>query len=520
MSSISSFQEYKKEIEEQEAQKEAEKSADHTMSVALDFEPLELNNDHVKLLLEFVDRQTLHIETSDGARFEETEKGNVLKATSTLPFQIDQKSDDLVRLEFDGDDFYIDLYLDSKLTKSLPDTFEKSMSLLEKGNEINLKIKELHSDKLQLTAFSSSSLLSTGISVTDDLTVNTDGYADLIPSEQLYRKHDRDKIPQSVVDSIDDEGFEKNYIKFENLHFDRAGLYFEDPEASRKQIQSVIDSVRAGEPIEPVVIDLKGNVVDGNHRMAAFNFLDIEEVPVYKSYFEDDTVFDNLTTRMQATNTPLPEPFFKEELPKVDNDSLYLVYQDKETLSPNNYLFSRSDLDPTESNKPLVAATVLVSDVFESNVFPGSDEEFNDTVAVAKDMSKRVVKISEDDEDIVITVLDDAALNPHLSMASKNETDMESVFKLMKIFDKDMVNEFRSDLGKAVWTKELEKFKPLKGNGIYEMDPFDEDGKRGVDIKIAGGEYQLDKFEAMEVNKSLHLHFRQVERELDFEPTL
>ncbi len=135
---------------------------------------------------------------------------------------------------------------------------------------------------------------------------------DIINAENLFRKNERDLIPKEVVLSVDEDGFIFSHEKIENLHFDNSGRFFENLEKSFKQINKIISDILQGKPIKPVVINTKGNVLDGQHRMCAFNALGIKNIPVFKSLM-NDTVFDNLSTRRRKFDIPFEEDFFKKE---------------------------------------------------------------------------------------------------------------------------------------------------------------------------------------------------------------
>lgn len=135
---------------------------------------------------------------------------------------------------------------------------------------------------------------------------------DVLPSESFFRKNERDLIPKKVVLSIDEYGFIFSQENIENLHFDNSGKYFVEPENSFSQINKVISDILKGKKIEPVVINKKGNVLDGQHRMCAFHILGIKKIPVFKSLM-NDTLFDNLSTRRRKFDIPFEEDFFKQE---------------------------------------------------------------------------------------------------------------------------------------------------------------------------------------------------------------
>lgn len=149
---------------------------------------------------------------------------------------------------------------------------------------------------------------------------------DLVDTSTLARKGERDGLPLEILNKVDDEGFYVDITNINNLNFDNNGRYFEKPESSKKQIEKVIKDILSGNPIMPVVIDTKGNVLDGNHRMCAFKALGVTEIPVFKS-FMNNTVYDNFTTRAIELQIPLEDDFFTKEMLKniienFDSDNL------------------------------------------------------------------------------------------------------------------------------------------------------------------------------------------------------
>lgn len=166
---------------------------------------------------------------------------------------------------------------------------------------------------------------------------------ELIPSEQLFRKGERELLSKETIESIDDEGFSFNFEEFDKLHFDNSGRYFDNTENSRKQIQKVISDIIQGKPIEPVIIDTKGNVLDGQHRMCAFKALNIKKVPVFKSLM-NNTVFDNLTVRRIKLNIPFENDFFTKNDLEANAD-----YQSLNSKEIESYL--KNITKPKHTNK-------------------------------------------------------------------------------------------------------------------------------------------------------------------------
>jgi hypothetical protein len=133
----------------------------------------------------------------------------------------------------------------------------------------------------------------------------------LLPSSHFYRQGERDGLPRSVVDAVDDEGFIIDSVKRSQLHFDNSGRYFEDPESSRAQIKKIMLRVLRGESVSPVLIDTRGNVLDGQHRLCAYQALGIEDIPVARSLM-NDVLYDNHSTRTRALGIALEDNFFTQ----------------------------------------------------------------------------------------------------------------------------------------------------------------------------------------------------------------
>ncbi len=162
-------------------------------------------------------------------------------------------------------------------------------------------------------------------------------FGEMIETKDLARKGKRDSVPLKILNKIDEDGFEVTEEDFKNLHFDNSGRYFEDKEASRKQIDKIIFDLLSGNPIMPVIIDRNGNVIDGQHRMCAFKVLNILKIPVLKSVVYD-TVFDNITSRANKLNIDLDEDFYKKEYLKenkaYNNDTNKKIKKPKRRLKP------------------------------------------------------------------------------------------------------------------------------------------------------------------------------------------
>jgi hypothetical protein len=114
-------------------------------------------------------------------------------------------------------------------------------------------------------------------------------------ADEFARKGERDGVPLYEVKKIDNE-FVLDSVGNNKLNFDFSGKNFENVELSKKQILKNIKKLEAGESLDPILIDTKGNVIDGQHRMHAYDILGYKEVPVYKAK-NKKTIFDNERTR-------------------------------------------------------------------------------------------------------------------------------------------------------------------------------------------------------------------------------
>ena len=150
-----------KEAKEQAAEKkvevaEANAFAEKVVNDVLSADEEKYENAHVDFMLSFVEKTVVKLETTSGFRFEEAEKENVLNATSVMPFTIEEKGDEIIRLNIDGDSFYYDLYLDKDLIKAAPELFDTAKEYLASMNDINHDIKEVNSKAFQLKMFGAS----------------------------------------------------------------------------------------------------------------------------------------------------------------------------------------------------------------------------------------------------------------------------------------------------------------------------------------------------------------------------
>lgn len=488
--------------------KEEEFASNMVVSV-LSAEEETFRNTHVEFMLKFSDKQVVFLAGMDGNKFEETTPDHVLNATSKQTFQIEEAGENIVRLKLDGDFFY-DLYINQDAKLSMPDLLDKAMDGLYEMNDINLKIKGLNSQKFQLEVFGSAELDLTE-PTSDVLRINSSHAAEIVSSDDLSRKGDRDLIPKEVVESVD-EIFVKTEVKRSNINYDIEGRYFEDPEASHQQIQTVIDKVRNGDEIDPVIIDRKGNALDGQHRMSAFDFLGVEDVPVYKSYTEE-TVFDNLATRRETLGIENPEAFFQNEFTPTepDNDGLEVVYRGVSSSSDGSNFYSNDKefarkFTKNGRDEEIITATIKSSDIFESYAFAGSEDEMIAAVTVAESIGKSAVRLDEgSNQPKSIFIIEESALNPHLDI-KRTGSDKDELFELAALFDKEIRDQFREDIKNALMEKDAETYSQESGGGIYRVIPFDDDKGRAVDVLFMGKDFSLDKADAIFLNKSINQH--------------
>ena len=132
---------------------------------------------------------------------------------------------------------------------------------------------------------------------------------DIVASELFFRQKERDLLPKEIVLAVDEDGFTFDYENINKLHFDNSGRFFVNPEESKKQINKVISDILNGNEIKPVIINAKGEILDGQHRMCAFNALGITNIPIFKSLM-NETIYDNQSTRRIKLDIPFEDDFF------------------------------------------------------------------------------------------------------------------------------------------------------------------------------------------------------------------
>ena len=130
-----------------------------------------------------------------------------------------------------------------------------------------------------------------------------------ITHENLAAQGDQDLTANDSMRLIDNDFYE-TVVSRNKLSFDVEGLYFDNPDDSKKQIIKNISDILNNNTIAPVVIDTRGNVTDGQLSMQAYEYLDIDIIPVYQSSSRE-TVFDNPRTQRAVLEMEDPPLFFK-----------------------------------------------------------------------------------------------------------------------------------------------------------------------------------------------------------------
>lgn len=131
-----------------------------------------------------------------------------------------------------------------------------------------------------------------GVGQTDDLVERAKKFKS---AEEFARKGKRDGVPLYEVEKIDTD-FVLDSVDAKKIGYDFEGRYFEDITKSEKKIKENIERLKKGERLDPVLINTKGDIIDGQHRMHAYELLGYDEIPVYRAK-NKKTTFDNIRTR-------------------------------------------------------------------------------------------------------------------------------------------------------------------------------------------------------------------------------
>ena len=139
-------------------------------------------------------------------------------------------------------------------------------------------------------------------------------------ADELGRKSKRDGVPTDYLKNIDDK-FELDTLPNNKLDYDNTGRFFENPTASAKRIERYVRDIKAGKKLDPIVVDNKGNVIDGQHRMTAYEIAGVKDIPVYRPSNKPMGI-DNLRTRTQSIDGKDYEPTFaKQQLTDLYNQA-------------------------------------------------------------------------------------------------------------------------------------------------------------------------------------------------------
>lgn len=143
MSNVFSF-------EKKRSEKDAEEYASNVLTKVLVTPSPEFQTAALSYMLDFSEKQTVRLETMDGFRFEVSEKSKILSAASKRTFSLHEMNDSTLRLKFDGDSYYYDLYLKEGLKETMPDLFELTKQALEQEIKVNSTENKLYLSRMKL----------------------------------------------------------------------------------------------------------------------------------------------------------------------------------------------------------------------------------------------------------------------------------------------------------------------------------------------------------------------------------
>lgn len=101
------------------------------------------------------------------------------------------------------------------------------------------------------------------------------------------------------------ETFELKEVNLNSVGFDFEGRFFVDKDFSRKRIAELTEQ----ETLEPLILNKKGEVIDGNHRALAALARGDKTVKVYIPEGINEADFDNLQTRLRKIGSSFREHF-------------------------------------------------------------------------------------------------------------------------------------------------------------------------------------------------------------------
>lgn len=123
----------------------------------------------------------------------------------------------------------------------------------------------------------------------------------LLSPEDLSKKFTwRDNLETNLktLKTISPDGYSLEKVDINKLNHNIRADDFENPKDSLWKIEWIIKEYKKTGKIQPLIIDSKWNVMDGNHRINAYKQLWIKEIPVYFPIMSDIKKIDNLATRL------------------------------------------------------------------------------------------------------------------------------------------------------------------------------------------------------------------------------
>ena len=133
---------------------------------------------------------------------------------------------------------------------------------------------------------------------------------DRVRVEKLARQGERDGLPLNYLNKIDTQ-FSEDLLPNNKISYDNKGDFFDNPESSREQIAKNIQKLQSGGKLDPIIIDEKGNVLDGQHRMSAYEALGVKEIPVYRPANKELSIDNERTRRQEIFGQDITPEFYK-----------------------------------------------------------------------------------------------------------------------------------------------------------------------------------------------------------------
>jgi 8-oxo-dGTP pyrophosphatase MutT (NUDIX family) len=156
---------------------------------------------------------------------------------------------------------------------------------------------------------------------------NVDGLKDVVLAEDLAKEMANSFSGKTEEDALSylkelEDYFILETVPLNSISFDYQGLYFERPDKSQEVIKSNLDKLRDGKTLRPLILNSKGQVVDGNHRALSHYLNGDENVQVYVPIGTDIKKFDNLNTRFHRTGTSYEKYYGKDFYTKAVEEAL------------------------------------------------------------------------------------------------------------------------------------------------------------------------------------------------------